>query len=72
MRVAHQVTTIGGIHGTMVSLSQKSAAFILFVYIKACMNLNGTQRLYGLTGKNAWIINFRSSQTFNLVYTDIS
>ena len=36
------------------------------------MNLNGTQRLYGLTGKNAWIINFRSSQTFNLVYTDIS
>ena len=41
MRMARQVTTIGGIHGIMMVshwqelLSRKSAAFILFVYIKS-------------------------------------
>ena len=40
--------------------------------LKEHMNLNGIQRLYGLWEENAWIINSRSSQTFNLVYTDIS
>ena len=58
---AHQLTTIGGIAWAQ-AIGSKFCSFHF-----AHINLNSIQKLY-----DAWIVNSRSSQTFNLVYTDIS
>ena len=55
-----------------VSNLQLSFFFFFLSILKAHINWNDIQRLYGLMGKNTWIINSRFSQTFNLVYTDTS
>ena len=55
-----------------LNVNQKSTAFILFVYIKCTHELKWHTKTLWPNGKNASIINSMPSQTFNLVYTDIS
>ena len=51
MGVAHPLTTIGGIDmGTSYSVENLQLSFCLSSLLKAHMNLNGIQRLYGLMG----------------------
>ena len=50
----------------------KICSFHLVCLLKAHMNLHGMQRLYWIMNENTWIINSRSSKTFNLIYTDIT
>ena len=49
MGVAHRVATIGGI-ALAGAIGSKIDSFCLFI-LKAHMNLNGMQRLYGLMGR---------------------
>ena len=49
MGVAHQLTAIGGIALSRV-IGSKICSLYFFCPLKAHMNLNGIQRLYGLIG----------------------
>ena len=49
MGVAHQLTTIGGITLAQ-AIGSKICRFHFVCLLKANMNLNGIQRLYGLMG----------------------
>ena len=50
MRVPHQLTTIGGI-ALAGAIGSKICSFHFVSLLEARINLNGIQRLYGLTGK---------------------
>ena len=49
MGIAHHLTTIGGIAVTQ-AVGSKICSFHFVCLLKARMNLNGIQRLYGLMG----------------------
>ena len=70
MGVAHQLATIGGI-ALARAIGLKIFSFHFVCLLKARVNLYGIERLCGIMNENAWIINYRSSKTFNLVCTDI-
>ena len=58
------------------AIGSKIYSFNFVCLLKVRMNLNGIQTLYDLMDENAWIMNSRFSQIFNLVpymaNTDIS
>ena len=64
----HGIALAGAIESQICSFH----FFFFLSILKVHINWNDIQRLYGLMGKNTWIINSRFSQTFNLVYTDTS